>query len=94
MRLWNVEEQRELKRFKGHTGGVRCVALSADDRRALSGDDKNVHLWDPESGQELAVFRGHDSPILAVAFCPDGHRAVSAGRDGSIRFWRLGAPTR
>jgi WD40 repeat protein len=34
---------------------------------------------------------GHTGRILAVAALPGGHRAVTAGKDGAIRVWDVGA---
>ena len=64
VRLWDVETGRCLRVLEGHTGIVRSVAWSADQRRALSGsDDKTVRLWDVETGRCLRVLEGHTSDV-------------------------------
>src|SRR5439155_3155710 len=91
MRLWDLKTGQELRRFDGHTDRVASVALSRDDRFALSGggeQDPTVRLWDVETGRELHRFTGHSGVVLSVAFSPDERRALSGGGEG-IRLWDL-----
>jgi WD40 repeat protein/serine/threonine protein kinase len=77
-------------RFRGHTGPVRCLAISSDGKRALSGgDDKTLRLWDLASGVELRRFDGHTDAVMAVAFDANGRRAVSGGADRAVRLWNV-----
>jgi WD40 repeat protein len=88
--LWDVDANRELKRFVGHSASVWSVALSADGTRALSGGmDGTARLWDAATGRELLKLDGHVSLVSAVAFAPDGKRAVTGGFDGSAVLWDL-----
>ncbi|MCI0456113.1 MAG: WD40 repeat domain-containing protein [Gemmataceae bacterium] len=46
VRLWDVEEGKELRRLAGHTGLLRTVAVSADGRIAVScSNDGTVRIW-------------------------------------------------
>ena len=47
VRLWNVPNRKELKRSEGHTtDAISVVVLSADGRRALSGDALGIlYFW-------------------------------------------------
>lgn len=46
VRVWSVESGAEIAKFKGHTGDVLCIAISADGKRALTGSrDKTARLW-------------------------------------------------
>ena len=42
VRLWDVTQGREVRRFWGHTDGVLCVAFTADGRRVLSGGGDRI----------------------------------------------------
>jgi WD40 repeat protein len=35
MRLWDLEKEKEVRRFSGHTGTVRTVVLSPDGKRIV-----------------------------------------------------------
>lgn len=46
VRLWNLEDGRELFAFSGHVGRVLSVAFAPDGTRALSGDSNGtLRLW-------------------------------------------------
>jgi WD40 repeat protein len=90
VRLWDVEAERDLRRFIGHTASVWSVVFSADDSRALSGSaDTTVRLWDVETGRELRRLEGHSGLVTCVAFAPDGRRALSGGYDHTAILWDL-----
>jgi WD40 repeat protein/mono/diheme cytochrome c family protein len=94
VRLWDVEAERELRRFVGHTASVWSVAFSPDGSRALSGSmDTTFRLWDVDTGRELRRLQGHEGLVTAVAFSPDGRRALSGGYDHAVILWDLEAGT-
>jgi WD40 repeat protein len=91
IRLWNAHDGRMLLELEGHKGGTSSVAISADDRYALSGGfDNTVRYWDLSNGKQVAHF-DHKSWVWTVGFFPSGRFAVSGGIDG-IRLWRLPKP--
>ena len=74
----------------GHDGPVRAVAISADGRRAISGDDGGtVRVWDLDTGEPLRTLADHHGRVFAVAISADGRRAVSGGQDRTVRVWDL-----
>lgn len=90
VRLWDVANGRELRRFQGHTHAVWSVAFSLDGRQVLSGSgDKSVRLWDATKGRELRRLEGHEESVSCVAFSPDNGQAVSGSWDKTIRLWDL-----
>ena len=44
----------------GHSGEVRSIAISPDNKFLLSGsDDKTIKLWNLATGREIRTFKGH-----------------------------------
>jgi WD40 repeat protein len=89
-----IEIVRERNVFKGHSGGVRAVAVSADGQTIVSGDRTGtVRLWDSAGNPLRSPFGGHRGEILALAVSADGSTIVSGGRDRTVRLWdRAGKP--
>jgi len=88
-RIWNVESGKELKKFKGHTGGIHSVAFSSDGQKIVTAsDDSTARIWDVKSGRELRKFVG--SPPLPVAyatFSPDGKNIATASDYNNVQIW-------
>src|SRR5438552_6302960 len=79
---------KEIRRFIGHDDAVWSVALSPDNRFALSGSyDQSIRLWETATGKEIRRFQGHSGAVLCVTFSADGKFAVSASADGTVRLW-------
>jgi WD40 repeat protein len=83
-----------IRRFRGHTDRVWCVAFSPDGSRALTGGwDQTVRLWDVRGGKQIRLFdcrhEGQNQAIYAVAFSPDGRRALAGSAHGTAWLWDL-----
>eukprot|EP00052_Salpingoeca_macrocollata_P027157 m.256669 g.256669 ORF g.256669 m.256669 type:complete len:1358 (-) comp22700_c0_seq7:38-4111(-) len=77
-----VHKKKPLKKFVAsrHAGWVRCLALSADGRVAISGGDDNmVRIW--KDGAEVHVHTNHSNHVYGVAMSKDGTLAASAAWD-------------
>ena len=90
-RLWDVETQREIRRFEGHDSYVFAVAFSPDGTSVLTGSrDGTARLWNVETGEELRRFDADSDAVKSVAFSPDGKLVLGGCLDGLVRLWDAG----
>ncbi|MDJ0806048.1 MAG: NB-ARC domain-containing protein [Gammaproteobacteria bacterium] len=76
--------------LEGHTGIVRCLVISADGDRLLSGgDDGKVLLWATDSDIPLLEMQGHTASVETIAITPDTKQVISGSRDKTIKVWNL-----
>ncbi|MGP8250751.1 MAG: WD40 repeat domain-containing protein [Terracidiphilus sp.] len=75
------------KVLHGHSGWVRCVAVSPEGFRAASGgDDGTLRIWQIYDGQELSVDN-LGSPVTCVCYGDDDIAVVAGCKDGTIHYW-------
>jgi WD40 repeat protein len=97
--LFDVETGRCVRTFE-HCGGYPIsVAISPDDKYAVSGNWESIGLWDLKTGQCLRVFKlKSDVYVKPVAFFSDTRFAIFAfaGDDSSMQLWNMetGKPIR
>lgn len=90
LKIWDVATQKCQVTFEGHSSVVVSVAISKDEKRAVSGSyDESIRLWNLETGQCLAILKGHSSQVHSVQITPDGRFAVSGSNDRTVKIWDL-----
>ncbi len=89
VRLWDLNERKEIKKFTSHSGHVRTVDISSDGRLALSGslDDTLRQYFLPTLG-EIDVAVSHNGDILSASYSITADSIVTTGRDSSIKLWK------
>jgi hypothetical protein len=91
LRLWNLADGKEVRRFEGHTDAVTCAAFTPDGCIVSGSRDRTVRLWDSAADKAAVVFKGHTDTVRCVACSPDGKRVVSGSMDGTLRMWDIAA---
>jgi WD40 repeat protein/tRNA A-37 threonylcarbamoyl transferase component Bud32 len=88
VRVWDIEQQKQLRVLTGHKGPVWSVAITRHGKYIASGgEDKTVRLWYTDTGKERTILSGHQDAVRAVAFTHDARGLASAGLDRTAREW-------
>ena len=85
--LWDKIGARTRIEIPEHTGGIKALAYTADNRiRACgTGLDGKLRLWDAGTSSELSILSEHAGLTRAVTFSKDGKTIVSGGsEDGTV----------
>lgn len=84
--LWDIEANRFINVFQGHTSDVMDVKLLGDTGLFVSGScDMTCKVWDVRDHKaDVMTFPGHDSDINAVDSGADGNYFCSAGDESVI----------
>lgn len=90
VRIWNLDNGREVEQLKGHSRIVRSVAFTRDGRYVVSGgDDGTVEVWDVSTGTEIRSFDGHAGAVTGVSVSPSGRYVASSSADGTVKIWQF-----
>ncbi len=90
VRLWSVEQAKQLLCLRGHVAPVVTMAADWKRNRVLTGsNDGTVRLWDLKRGEELWQFSPRINPISAIAWIVRDQQLYAGGHDGVIRLWNL-----
>jgi WD40 repeat protein len=74
----SVDKQTECAVLKGHKDWINAFGMSADGKRAISGDAASqVIVWDLAEKKQIAHWSGHAwNGIVAAALSPDGQSGL------------------
>lgn len=85
--IWDVIGERNKFYITGHTGGIKALVYTEDNRiRACgTGLDGKLRIWDAGTSSELSTIRDHFDLTQSVIFSNDGKHVASGGSyDGTI----------
>merc|ERR1712048_877114 len=103
-RIFDLEQPSEpIIKFEGHTGGIKQVMYSPDNKQLLScSDDKTVRVWDTANGAEIKSFTTSE-PIGGLELSEEGdiitlaagHKVIflDANRFEKIKEVNIPSPT-
>ena len=88
VRLWNSNNGKVVREYKGHTGQVTWAEFSNDNKYiASSGTDSIAIIWDRETGDLVHKLEGHTREVRSVVFSPDSRKVITSSADGKAIIW-------
>ncbi|MBI3416518.1 MAG: protein kinase [Verrucomicrobia bacterium] len=88
VRLWNLDERREIAAFEAHHEGVRSIIFTTDGKTlATASSDGTIKLWDTFTRRELTTLNNHTGAVWDLASSYNGAMLASAGDGGTARLW-------
>jgi WD40 repeat protein len=86
LKLWDVENDSDLRTLVGHTANVTAVAMTPDGRLVVSGSrDGMLKVWDVKSGYEIASLMALGNEDY-VTVTPDQYYRTSNSRLKGVAF--------
>jgi WD40 repeat protein/serine/threonine protein kinase len=86
-----TQAYKHIKMLKGHSGWVRGVAYSPDDKQLASGGGDygkgELYIWDTQTLQLVKRLKGHKDSINSVTYSPDGKQLASGSEDNTVKIW-------
>ena len=94
LKLWNVDDGKELKSLASLSFNLQCVAFSRDGTRIVAGGGPHrednfgwAGVWEIASGNLIAEMKDMPDAVLGIAISPNGKLVATAGRDKVARLW-------
>lgn len=86
--LWNVKENKILKRLSFHKGIVTSLQLSSDNNYLISGGtDHKVFIYDLREQRLRYEISDHKDDVTSVKFSPNNNFFCTGGADGILNFY-------
>ncbi|MFJ5556865.1 hypothetical protein ACIQCD_05380 [Streptomyces sp. NPDC093250] len=87
LRAWDLDTVRPVRVLTGHEAPVVSVAMSADGRVVVSGDEGGrILLWDTADGDRRRRWDLPPHTVEAVAVSGDGGTVAVSGTNGYVRL--------
>ena len=85
VRVWDIADKREIRRFRGHEFPVRSVSFPEDSGQVISaGMDATVWVWDIDAAKPVWYFHAPAIVATSVALSPCGEKLVIGSSNNDV----------
>lgn len=85
IRLYSVQHEKVIRKFKGHERGVNCIAFISSEIFVTGSDDHSIIVWDYKKGIPLINLKGHTGNVNHLYHVGKGF--ASCSEDNTVRIW-------
>lgn len=93
IKLWDLNEQKCLNTFVGHTGRLFELAFNPDGTLLASGGtDRGIKIWSTVNDESANLLQSIEKPfdqVWSLAFDPSGKLLASGHANGEINLWQV-----
>ena len=90
IKLWNIENGRQIRSFNQHTDKIKTVAFSPDGTKLLSASsDNKAIVFDVLTANVLAVFVTNKDALMGAYFSPDGSKVITMTNRDQTQIWDI-----
>lgn len=90
IRLFDLKEGKEIKRFEGHTGSIIGLKVLEDGKTLVSASlDRSIRVWNVVTGEIRGKLEGLDSEIQALDVDSQRGHAVVGTMKGVVSLWKF-----
>lgn len=90
IRTWDIATAKEIRAWKGHTGTINHLLLSADGKTLVTGgSDKMVRIWDVTMRTEIRSMQRRQGDCDALAMSADGKFIAAGGSNNTVHRWEI-----
>lgn len=85
--LWDIVGARSRYEITGHTGGIKALTYTKDNRILACGTglDNKLRIWDAGTSSSMSLLREHMGLTQTVTFSNDDRKIASGGEiDGTV----------
>ena len=94
LRVWLAATGALQRTIELDDGAATALAVSASDRRALTGHKSGtIVLWDLERAEKLAQFQHGEMAVSSLAFLNDAGRFTATNAGGAIALFDVRTPS-
>lgn len=90
IKLWNLNNTREIRSLLGHGASVRSIDFSPEGKILAScANDETFQLWDIKTGASIYQSPAMGDLLTSIAFLKDGQHLIVGGYPWEVLVWSI-----